>query len=74
MREGRTTIIIAHRLSTIMDADSIVVMHQGEIKEVGSHASLIDRGGVYADMWARQAESAVSDSKTNLASLGTTEQ
>eukprot|EP00873_Tetraselmis_striata_P028768 jgi/Tetstr1/449032/TSEL_003800.t1 len=69
MREGRTTIIIAHRLSTIMDADTIVVMHQGEIKEVGSHAALLERGGVYSDMWSRQAESTASGSRASLAAL-----
>jgi len=58
MKEGRTTIIIAHRLSTVMDADKIVVMHHGEIKEIGRHAELIKHeGGAYATMWARQAES-----------------
>jgi ATP-binding cassette, subfamily B, bacterial MsbA len=44
---GRTTIIIAHRLTTIEHADRIVVMQKGRIVEVGSHAELIGRDGVY---------------------------
>ena len=67
MREGRTTIIIAHRLSTVMDADTIVVMHQGEIREVGSHTELIQRtNGLYAAMWSRQSE---EGSSNNLAAM-----
>lgn len=67
MRKGRTTIIIAHRLSTVMDADTIVVMHQGEIKEVGSHHELLKTEGLYANMWHRQAEG----SQANLVTLAT---
>ncbi len=51
----RTTIVIAHRLSTIVDADEIVVLDAGRIAERGTHAALLARGGLYADMWARQA-------------------
>ncbi len=57
---GRTTLTIAHRLSTIVDADQILVMSDGRIVERGHHADLLARGGLYADMWARQqAELAV---------------
>jgi ABC-type transport system involved in Fe-S cluster assembly fused permease/ATPase subunit len=51
----RTTIIIAHRLSTIADADQIVVLEQGRIVERGDHARLMAAGGLYAEMWERQA-------------------
>ena len=50
----RTTIAIAHRLSTIADADSILVLNEGHLEEQGSHAALLRRGGLYAEMWARQ--------------------
>lgn len=51
---GRTTIAIAHRLSTILDADTIVVMHHGEVVERGSHAELLSLGGLYARLWRLQ--------------------
>lgn len=48
---GRTAIVIAHRLSTIRGADKIVVLNQGEIVEVGDHASLMERDGLYAHLY-----------------------
>jgi ABC-type multidrug transport system fused ATPase/permease subunit len=48
LRTGRTTLIIAHRLSTIRSADRIVCLDQGQVAEIGSHAELIAKGGVYA--------------------------
>jgi ATP-binding cassette subfamily B protein len=53
--ESRTTIMIAHRLSTIVNADQIVVLDQGRVAERGTHEELLDNGGLYADLWYRQA-------------------
>jgi ATP-binding cassette subfamily B protein len=50
----RTTLVIAHRLSTIADAAQILVMSQGRIVERGSHAELLAKHGLYAEMWERQ--------------------
>ncbi|MCK0170627.1 ABC transporter ATP-binding protein/permease [Aliiroseovarius sp. S1123] len=55
MGQGRTVITIAHRLSTIVDADEIVVLEAGVIVEQGTHDELLEHGGRYAAMWARQA-------------------
>lgn len=52
--QGRTTIVIAHRLSTIMDADIIAVMKGGQIVERGTHAELLDQGGIYCNLVRRQ--------------------
>ena len=57
---GRTTLIIAHRLSTVVDADEIVVLEAGRIVERGAHARLLEQGGVYAGMWAKQQEAALA--------------
>jgi ABC-type transport system involved in Fe-S cluster assembly fused permease/ATPase subunit len=53
---GRTTIVIAHRLSTVVHADRIVVLESGRVAESGTHAELLRRQGLYAEMWARQAQ------------------
>ena len=52
---GRTSLSIAHRLSTIADADMIFVLNEGALAESGSHAQLLRRDGLYAEMWNRQA-------------------
>ncbi|MFK3889336.1 ABCB family ABC transporter ATP-binding protein/permease [Sphingomonas sp. NPDC079357] len=56
IERGRTTIVIAHRLSTIVNADQIVVLEAGQVVERGTHAALLAQGGLYAEMWARQAQ------------------
>jgi ATP-binding cassette, subfamily B, bacterial len=53
LSEGRTTITIAHRLSTVRDADQIVVLDRGQIAERGTHEELLERGGLYAALVAR---------------------
>ena len=54
LMEGRTTVAIAHRLSTILRADQILVYERGRIVERGTHAQLIDRGGLYARLYEEQ--------------------
>ena len=55
MAESRTTVMIAHRLSTIVNADQIIVLDEGRVAERGSHEELLERGGLYAELWQRQA-------------------
>ena len=57
MRQNRTTIAIAHRLSTIRDADLILVLDKGRIVERGNHEELMEKNGLYAQMYALQASS-----------------
>jgi len=54
MRQGRSTIAIAHRLSTIQDADQILVLHQGQIVERGTHNELLAQQGLYYKMFMLQ--------------------
>ena len=51
---GRTSIVIAHRISTVMDADRIVVLDDGRIVELGDHAALLARDGLYAELFRQQ--------------------
>jgi ATP-binding cassette subfamily B multidrug efflux pump len=55
LMKGKTVIAIAHRLSTIAAMDRLVIMDEGQIVEEGSHKALLDRGGLYAELWARQS-------------------
>lgn len=54
LKQGRTTLVIAHRLSTIESADTILVMDNGRIVEAGNHQTLLDRSGVYANLYHSQ--------------------
>ena len=55
LMEGKTVIAIAHRLSTIAAMDRLVVMDAGRVVEEGTHGELIERGGLYAQLWQRQS-------------------
>ncbi|EAT13778.1 ABC transporter ATP-binding protein/permease [Bermanella marisrubri] len=52
--KGKTSLMIAHRLSTIVNADRILVLEEGEVREQGSHAELLALGGLYSRLWAVQ--------------------
>ena len=65
--QGRTTLAIAHRLSTIADADNILVLDHGRLAESGDHAALLKRGGLYAEMWNRQANDRREEPETEAA-------
>ena len=53
-RKGKTTILIAHRISTVQHADLIMVLENGEMKELGTHTELIQKNGIYKDMFEKQ--------------------
>ncbi|EXF77049.1 iron-sulfur cluster transporter ATM1 [Colletotrichum fioriniae PJ7] len=52
--KARTSVFVAHRLRTIFDADLIIVLKEGNVAEMGTHRELIDRGGLYAELWSAQ--------------------
>ena len=54
MMEGRTSFIVAHRLSTIREADRILVMRAGRIVEQGTHGDLLEKNGIYAEIYNSQ--------------------
>ena len=56
LTKGRTAVLISHRFSTVRMADRILVLEKGEMKEIGSHEELLDRGGKYAELFHLQAQ------------------
>ena len=62
---GRTSVVIAHRLSTVKNADQILVIEDGRIAERGTHASLLEKNGLYADLYRRQFREPVASASDN---------
>ncbi|MEE9548899.1 MAG: hypothetical protein V3W08_00690, partial [Candidatus Binatia bacterium] len=54
--KDRTCLVIAHRLSTIRHVDRIIVLHKGEVREIGSHAELLEKRGIYYRLYQLQYE------------------
>jgi ATP-binding cassette subfamily B protein len=52
--KGRTSVVVAHRLATVLHADRIAVLEHGKVVEQGTHRELLDRAGVYANLYAKQ--------------------
>ena len=63
LMKGRTVLAIAHRLSTLRSMDRIVVLDRGKVLEEGTHEALLMRGGVYAELWARQAGGFIAEGR-----------
>ncbi|MBR0554898.1 ABC transporter ATP-binding protein [Ciceribacter sp. L1K23] len=61
LMEGKTVIAIAHRLSTLTQMDRLVVLDKGHIVETGTHGELVEKGGIYADLWNRQSGGFLAD-------------
>jgi ATP-binding cassette subfamily B multidrug efflux pump len=55
LMRGKTVVAIAHRLSTIHHLDRLVVLENGSISQQGTHEDLLEQGGLYAELWARQS-------------------
>ncbi|HEX8214411.1 MAG TPA: ABC transporter ATP-binding protein/permease [Allosphingosinicella sp.] len=63
IERGRTSIVIAHRLSTVVDSDQIAVLDEGRVVERGTHAQLLRKRGLYAEMWNRQQSEREAESE-----------
>jgi len=72
--ENRTTLVIAHRLSTIAHADEIIVLEDGVVIETGTHAQLLERNGVFAEMWWLQQVEETEAKLAEMAATSTTSQ
>jgi len=64
--QHHTTLVVAHRLSTVVDADEILVMDKGRICERGTHQELLDRKGMYAEMWDLQQKKRAEDNSARI--------
>jgi ATP-binding cassette subfamily B (MDR/TAP) protein 7 len=57
----RTSVFVAHRLRTIYDSDLIIVLRAGSVAESGTHEQLVDRAGLYSELWSTQETMFISD-------------
>jgi ATP-binding cassette subfamily B multidrug efflux pump len=67
LMQGKTVIAIAHRLSTLTEMDRLIILDRGHIVEAGSHGELVEKGGIYADLWQRQSGGFIQDNDDDVA-------
>lgn len=72
--KSRTSIFIAHRLRTVVESDLIIVMNNGMVVEQGSHQELLEKGGLYYEMWIEQAMDAFSSGEDGSSDEGADEE
>jgi ATP-binding cassette subfamily B multidrug efflux pump len=65
MVQGRTSVIVAHRLSTVQQADRILVMHKGQLRELGTHQELLGQRGIYWKLYQLQYKDQEMQSAAN---------